>query len=346
MIRVESGIGMAYWWDGDPDERYWVEIRKFPGIGTSLWCPDHQNNSNGPAPNPWYELVHSVRAGDTIYHYNEREQRIVGRSAAAADAEHDTVDAAYTVELEDFRPIAASVDLAYLRDRSATLYRLRQELEAAHPGQTPYHPFQFRGQELYGMMSNYFVKLPRAVALELFGPGGLAEGALPVADNVDLSGGADRDGEVDPGTLVGSFLHPFSPKADSDYLTNVVGGRHTRSRRHERLINDCAGWLVAQGYAPMRNAAVDLGLDDPAVIIEGKTIAGTWAQPIRQAVSQLYEYRYFKVTAPDSALIFLSETEVPEAWVRYLEKDREIGVMWPTVGDYELSALARAALEP
>lgn len=333
---------MAYWWDDDPDERYWVEIRKLPGIGTSLECPDHQINSDGShGRNAWYELVHSVRKGEIVYHYNEREQRFVGRSIAASDAQHDTWSDAYIVELQDFRPIAASIDLAYMRERSTTLYRLRQELQAAHPNDTLYTPFQFRGSSLYGMMSNYFAKLPHDVALELFGPDGLAEKALPPADD-ELP---ESDDDDDPGTAPGSFLHPFKPKADSDYMSNIVGGRHRRSRAHERLINDCAAWLAAQGYEPMRNAAVDLGLDDPAVIIEGKTIGVAWAPPVRQAVSQLYEYRYFKVASPDSGLILLSEKAVPTLWVRYLEKDRAIGVMWPTKSSYHLSPVARAALK-
>jgi hypothetical protein len=29
----------------------------------------------------------------------------------------------------------------------------------------------------------------------------------------------------------------------------------------------------------MRNAAVDLGLEDPPVIIEGKTVGAVWAPP-------------------------------------------------------------------
>ena len=339
---------MAYWWDGDPEERYWVEIRRVPGIGTSLECPDHQINADGShGPNAWYELVHSVRKGDVVYHYNEREQRFVGRSRAASDAQHDTWDDIYTVELEDFTPIAASIDLAYMRGRSATLYRLREELQALHPGATLYTPFQFRGSELYGMMSNYFVKLPRDVALELFGPSGLAEEVLPPAPD-DPQGDdeqPDGDGHVDPGTPIGGFLHPFRPKADTDYTSTVLGGRHRRSRGHERLINECAAWLAEEGYEPLCNAAVDLGLDEPAVVIEGKTIGVAWAPPVRQAVSQLYEYRYFKVASPDSGLIFLAEKAVPAVWVRYLEKDRGIGVMWPIKNGYHLSPLARAALE-
>ncbi|HST33511.1 MAG TPA: hypothetical protein VLJ80_08330 [Solirubrobacteraceae bacterium] len=332
---------MAYWWDDDVNERYWVEIRKEPGIGTSLECPDHQINEGGtPGPNPWYELVRSVRKREIVYHYNEREQRFVGRSRAASDAQH--VEAGYIVALEDFTPIAAPVDLAYLRARSATLFQLRENLKAAHSEDTIYTPFQFRGASLYGMMSNYFAKLPRDVALELFGVDGLAEEALPETE--DGAPAPITGDDIDPGPTQSSFLRPFRSKADSDYLSNVVGGRHPRSRRHERLINDCAAWLRSEGMEPMRNAAIDLGLEDPPVIIEGKTVATGWAAPVRQAVSQLYEYRYFKVAAPNSALVFLAEKAVPETWVRYLEKDRKIGVMWPSSGDYRLSRLARAAL--
>src|SRR5690348_15365691 len=109
---------MPYWWDGDANERYWAEIRKEPGIGTSLECPDHQINNDGtPGRNTWYELVRSVRRGEVIYHYNEREQRFVGRSTAAADAVHDRTNQLYWVELENFTPIAALVDLSYMRQR-------------------------------------------------------------------------------------------------------------------------------------------------------------------------------------------------------------------------------------
>ena len=92
---------MAYWWDNNSDERYWLEIRREPGIGTTLECPDHQVNRDGSfGRNSWYELVHSVRQGEVVYHYNERERRIVGRSVAASDAEHDTAARLYIVELE------------------------------------------------------------------------------------------------------------------------------------------------------------------------------------------------------------------------------------------------------
>jgi hypothetical protein len=301
---------------------------------------DHQQGAT-ERPNPWYELVGAVRKGDTVYHYNEREKRFVGRSIAAEDVIHDPHERSYSVELIDFQPIAASIDLAYLRGKSSTLHELREASRAAHPSEAVYSPFQFRETELYGMMSNYFAKLPRDVVLELFGEDGLAEGEL---EELPGPSATPDDDDTDPGPSRAGFLTPFKPKADSDYMSNLVGGRRPRTRRHELIINECAAWLEQQGYTPMRNAAVDLGLEEPPVLIEGKTVGKSWASPIRDAISQLYEYRYFKVADPKSKLIFLAENEVPPGWVEYLEGDRRIGVMWRSGSGYHLSDLAARAL--
>lgn len=80
------------------------------------------------------------------------------------------------------------------------------------------------------------------------------------------------------------------------------------------------------------------------MVIEAKVIGASWAKAIREAVGQLYEYRYFKVADPASRLIFLSDKRVPASWVRHLERDREIGVISMIGNRIELSPLARRAL--
>ena len=42
--------------------------------------------------------------------------------------------------------------------------------------------------------------------------------------------------------------------------------------------------------------------------------------------------------------MFLASTKVPPEWVRYLEEDRGIAVAWYAGSDFELTAMARAAL--
>jgi hypothetical protein len=333
---------MAYWWDDLDGERYWVEIRRVLGIGISLYAPTTDENGDD---NPWYELVHSVRAGDVIYHYNARESRFVGRSVAAANAVEDTAENAYTVELRDFEPIVAPIGLADIRASADKLYAIRDRLESRH-GHPLYLPFQYtQDRSQIRMMSNYFVRLPREMVELFFGSDGLGNDRItalpPVPGEEPLDGG-----NPEPPSGPQGFLDPFKPKADTDYAVGIVGGRSTRTRAQESLVNTCAMWLARNGREPGRNAAIDLGTEDPPCVIEAKAVGASWPTAVRQAVGQLYEYRYFKVSRPDAGLVFLASKPVPAQWVRYLEKDRGIGVMWPTrASSYELSSLARRALK-
>src|SRR4051812_24181194 len=116
---------MAYWWDSDSTQRYWVEIRKVPGIGTELYCP--YTRTDGTL-DPWYELVASVAKGEVIYHWNAREHRFVGRSVASSNAVTVPSDGAYTVPLKNFTPIQAEVGLNEVRAIANDLYAVRDKL--------------------------------------------------------------------------------------------------------------------------------------------------------------------------------------------------------------------------
>jgi hypothetical protein len=330
---------VAYWWEDNPTERYWVEIRKEPGTGTGLWCPTLDEDGSR---DPWYELVSSVQRGEVIYHWNAREHRFVGRSVAAANARTNYREAKYEVPLREFTTIEADISLRQVRAKATDLYRMRDRLQREY-GSPLYLPFQFtKDRARLSFMSNYFTKLTSEMVGTLFGPSGLAEDALPVA--IDESGDTTGDSRLNVGTDSRGFLLPFRPKGDTNYIVDLQGGRRIRSRTHERLVNRCAGWLSRNKLHPARNAAVDLGLEQPPVVIEAKVIGESWAKPIREAVGQLYEYRYFKVTDPSSQLIFLADKRVPPTWVRYLERDRGIGVISMLHNRVELSKLARRAL--
>jgi hypothetical protein len=142
-------------------------------------------------------------------------------------------------------------------------------------------------------------------------------------------------------------LQPFREKADDDYTVQILGGPKVRTREHETLINDFAHWLkFTHGLEPMRNAVIDLALSDPPVIVEAKHVPGpeAWPQAIREAVSQLYEYRFFGVANPKWSLLFLASNRVEDKWVRYLEQDRRIAVTWRSLDGFELTGMAATAL--
>ena len=161
-------------------------------------------------------------------------------------------------------------------------------------------------------MSNYFAKLPLSTLRILFGPDGRAKGGLssePPESPKDTQ--ATGDG-TETGGRPGGFLSPFKQRADADYVSNFIGGPFRRGRSHETLVNDFAKWLGDRGCEAASNAAIDLGLVDPPVIIEAKVIqAERWAAAIREAIGQLYEYRYFQVVPAESELVFLASSEIP-----------------------------------
>lgn len=104
-------------------------------------------------------------------------------------------------------------------------------------------------------------------------------------------------------------------------------------------------WLADHGCEAASNAAIDLGLVNPPVIIEAKVIrAGKWAAAIREAIGQLHEYRYFQVVPAESNLVFLASAEIPGRWLDYLDQDRQIGAAWKSVSGFHVTARAQAAL--
>jgi len=320
----------GYWWAGYAAERYWIEIRKVPGTGASLYCPlvDHAGHRSG-----WYELVDGVEVGDVVYHWHAIESKFVGRSVAAARA--TVADGVRVVPLKDFQPLLDDINLANIRGQAGVIESVRDQLSAKYPGKTLYLPFQFRSDGLR-LMSNYFAKLPRELVLDFFGESGMA----------DQPASAPDEGEaVDPSSpsdVTRSFLQPFKPKADSDYVALVKGGFQKRGRTHETLVNKFTAWLTTHGLIPGRNQAIDIGLADPAVVVEAKVV-GSWPTAVRQAVGQLYEYRYFRVADPRAGLVFLASKPVPDEWVNYLERDRHIGVAWQEGDSFYLTHMARAA---
>ncbi|MDP9436455.1 MAG: hypothetical protein M3P93_15190 [Actinomycetota bacterium] len=331
---------MADWWSSSNDERYWVEIRWAEGTGLSLQAPQLDKNGR---QNPWYDLLTKAKPGDVVYHWHPVEGHFLGRSrvSEAFHIDPDTDDR--MVPLLDFTPVRG-VTLTDVRSEESRIYAIRDRLQQAHPGPL-YLPFQFRSDGLR-FMPNYFAKLPAELVPVLFG----SDGHGGFVSEADWRDDDPSDGSTDPepqGPSRRGYLQPFAAKGDEEYIANALGGPRRRTRRHETLVNEFARWLGDNfECAPARNQAIDLGLTEPPIIVEAKTYKGSWAQVARQAVGQLYEYRYWQVVDPDSWLILLADVEMPAVWVDYLEQDREIGVVWPDgSGGYTASPYAQQALD-
>ncbi len=216
-------------------------------------------------------------------------------------------------------------------ERRDELFAVRDDLQARHPGVSLYLPFQFTQlREKIRPLPNYFAKLPLAAAAALFGE-----------DWIERAPSPDSGSPLATTT----YLRPFLAKTDTNYAAYVAAQYQERTRPHETLVNDAASWLRAIGYEPARNAVVDLAVESPLVLIEAKTIRdGGWRTAIRQAVAQLYEYRYFSVREVNAPLILLVDQQPPKQWLEYLEADRGIGALWRSEGGFAGSRLTRRIL--
>lgn len=180
----------ARWWDGDPDERYWLEETDRTDIGADLHAPltDSAGRDN------WrYTLFREAAPGDVVFHYDSRADAIVGRSVIAgppwpietawaargsyarARKAEVTKLPAYSVPLRDYQRIARPVTLQTIRGSRAGLDEAIAALRARHGRAPLYFPFELSSRPIRPMQG-YAFKFP-ATVVELLGLGPLPSGA-------------------------------------------------------------------------------------------------------------------------------------------------------------------------
>lgn len=169
-------MALNTWWDGDPDQRYWMEITQRDVLGENLLAP----KLDGAGREQWsYTLVSLVEPGDRVLHYRTNEPggaAIVGWSEATDSASTGTITwqargtrgrargqattgPSWFVPLGGLHELDAPVQGRDLAPVEAELLRLRADLETAH-GTPVYFPFfQYRPGEIRAQQG-YLVKFP------------------------------------------------------------------------------------------------------------------------------------------------------------------------------------------
>jgi hypothetical protein len=121
----------------------------------------------------------------------------------------------------------------------------------------------------------------------------------------------------------------FRPKSEADYTAIISATVQRRTRTHERLVRIAGEWLRAHGAAIANLHPKDLEIISPvSVIVEAKVVRQR--DPLfaaREAVGQLYEYRYF-IGPLSAALAVLLDVEPPAALMSYLEDHLKVAVLW------------------
>jgi hypothetical protein len=164
------------WWEGDPRERYWLEITDRENLGLDLHAPQF----DGSGKSYWsYELVTAVRPGDVVLHWWKQAgapEAIVGHSTAvgnAVEAEivwqaHGTVGRAagratrrpgWLHPLVDFTDLEAPVTLERLREIEPSIRLIRDRLATEIAGPL-YYPYALSDKRPLRTTQGYLVKFP------------------------------------------------------------------------------------------------------------------------------------------------------------------------------------------
>ena len=166
-MAVSTTNTRARWWNGDANQRYWMELVNVDSWGSELIAPD----------TPRYDLMRDVRVGDVVLHWVGKnnpkgyKSGMYGASIVAGELQHRAGDwlgkAANTIPLTGYTALPEPYLLTDLRaDHQADILGAKAELEEKFAGQsgfTMYFPFQRHPTSGLKPNQGYLFKLPAQV---------------------------------------------------------------------------------------------------------------------------------------------------------------------------------------
>jgi hypothetical protein len=118
-------------------------------------------------------------------------------------------------------------------------------------------------------------------------------------------------------------LRDFKPKNSENYTAHLTGRALTKTRRHERLIEQYGTWAAAHGFLPStKEHPKDLVLRRNGLecLVEAKVLyQGNATDAVRAALGQLYAYRHFLYQQMEPQLVALFSEPIGDGYVAFLE---------------------------
>lgn len=115
----------------------------------------------------------------------------------------------------------------------------------------------------------------------------------------------------------------FAPRTPADYVAHYAKRTFEVSPLHEALINEFADFAKAKGWTP-KNKKIgkrDLVLISDSgvqILVEAKTVGKSQEDVVRQAIGQLFSYRYVYYAGTPIPLIALFNRPIAELWQNLL----------------------------
>jgi hypothetical protein len=173
------------WWDDDPEEMYWMEIRQSPiGLGEYLRAPKLAGDGN---PSWSYDLTSYVQPGDRVFHWHQTpsgEPGILGSSEAVGPLEtiiwswqargtkgrgraRPTIGPTWNMPLTGYRQLQYPLTRSHINRRYGEVLDVIAGVGRAY-GKPVYSPFQNYGGRELRAQQGYLTKFPVALVALLF----------------------------------------------------------------------------------------------------------------------------------------------------------------------------------
>jgi hypothetical protein len=178
-------MGINNWWDPDPDEFYWMEMRQDPvGLGEYLRAPQVAGDGN---PSWSYELTSYVQPGHRVFHWHKTpsgEPGILGWSEAKGPLETmtwswqargtrgrergaPTVGPTWNMPLTVYTELTRPITRSTLNARRGEVLEVVEGVTRAY-GKPIYAPFQNYGGRELRAQQGYLTKFPAALVALFF----------------------------------------------------------------------------------------------------------------------------------------------------------------------------------
>jgi hypothetical protein len=343
------------WWEGRPEEIYWVEVTDRSDLGKDLAAPQEAEDGGSH----WsYDLVNEVLEGDVVLHYETRPvNRIATWSRAVGKPYEDyltwgahgqasgrgPVDPyerpAWRRPLDGPFLLEREVSMEDFRESEDAIRDIHERLKESYSPRALYFPFQLSDTRPVRAFQGYIAKMPRDLLL-----------AVPqLAPLVELAE-SSRPTAIDPAPLTTSRSFGVDYRRPEEEVAttrerdpqavdpNLVDRALRAHRRTQNLLHD---HLFEVGFEPRSpgpgEPEFDLGWEDGEVtcIAEVKSLSDTNEEKqLRLALGQVLRYAHLlESVGRDVRRFIVTEREPQDSSWSDLASSLGVALIWPETFD-------------
>ncbi len=343
------------WWDGDTDERFWMETTGRTDLGANLLAPQLDERDS---ENPGYVLVTEVDDGDIVFHYDRNREAIVAWSmavggfwpdelywAAIAGGGEPYLRPAWVHGLEGPYPIEPVISRTELQSVGQHIGAVRDKLAGDVKGSL-YFPFIRYGAGRWSNLrasQTYMSKVPAAVIDAVPSLRKVVDQIPPDADGTSGPRESNED-SIDIGLEYEEVDEDFTfSPADPMQIDPAIVERGNRG--HASTQNALSRVVRSLGLSPRRSAPLEPMYDlawvtrSALLVAEVKSLTdANEERQLRLGLGQVLRYQHLlRGPLPVRAVLAVEREPSDPTWSA-LCKELGVILVWPESMSRLLSA--------